>query len=535
MTPSLPTWVQKRDGRREAFDADKISQSIFAATEAVGAANAFLARELTDGVLHFLEQENGAETIPTQQIAELVEKVVRELGQPELAQRYARTLSTLPPCAGQDSAARKEVSFTFCVDEHPDDVRRNCLEAYSLNAVFGRDLAAAHRAELLTLSGLKTPRLLDAVVVDPPSQEQCPSPWSLAWSQVQCASRRAARLVIFDSPELLFAAHGPAWLEGIHAAHQAHMRQIVLNLRMPTRPAWAKDIATGPLFGNTPAAPGPVDSGTIALLDAAERNGTLSFLIDWHLQAGDFENDVDRQVHHWLLARPRLWRRTTFVFDRTSQCQRLGAGIDHSRPAILMRIGLDLTKFLQLPEIAGDSRKLVAKLPSLMRMAVSAGVQRRNYLRRHCPDLSRGFLLDRARLIINPCQIVEAVHRLVGAYPHQSRMALDVGRQILQVLADAAERESRTASLDIAVVYQRRVDLAAPETEMNTQLNTGGALMQTVQDGFLRLRTPPLSSAELWRHLRTAWRVPGISRLMFFPSDAAGPANTSAAHSPATI
>ena len=50
MTPVLPTWVQKHDGRREAFDADKISQSLYAATEAIGSPNAFLARELTDGI-----------------------------------------------------------------------------------------------------------------------------------------------------------------------------------------------------------------------------------------------------------------------------------------------------------------------------------------------------------------------------------------------------------------------------------------------------------------------------------------------------
>ena len=78
MTPSLPAWVEKRDGRREAFDADKISQSIFAATEAVGEPNAFLARELADGVLHFLVQESDSNVPTTGQIAELVEKVVRE-------------------------------------------------------------------------------------------------------------------------------------------------------------------------------------------------------------------------------------------------------------------------------------------------------------------------------------------------------------------------------------------------------------------------------------------------------------------------
>src|SRR5262249_33463881 len=95
MTPTAPAWVTKRDGRREPFDADKISQSLYAATESIGAANAFLARELADGVLHFLGQENTADTVATAQIAELVEKVVRELGHPELAQAHAQRESVL--------------------------------------------------------------------------------------------------------------------------------------------------------------------------------------------------------------------------------------------------------------------------------------------------------------------------------------------------------------------------------------------------------------------------------------------------------
>ncbi len=52
-----PAWVRKRDGRLEPFDADKISRALFAASEALGRPDAFLARELTDGVVHFLTEE----------------------------------------------------------------------------------------------------------------------------------------------------------------------------------------------------------------------------------------------------------------------------------------------------------------------------------------------------------------------------------------------------------------------------------------------------------------------------------------------
>src|SRR5262249_24340620 len=46
----LPAWVAKRDGRLTAFEPDRIAQALFAASEALGKPDTFLARELTDGV-----------------------------------------------------------------------------------------------------------------------------------------------------------------------------------------------------------------------------------------------------------------------------------------------------------------------------------------------------------------------------------------------------------------------------------------------------------------------------------------------------
>src|SRR5712691_466309 len=87
--PIPPAWVYKRDGRLVPFDADRISRALFAAGESLGQPDAFACRELTDSILHFLHAE-ASETIPsTAQIAELVVKVVRELGQPALAKAFA--------------------------------------------------------------------------------------------------------------------------------------------------------------------------------------------------------------------------------------------------------------------------------------------------------------------------------------------------------------------------------------------------------------------------------------------------------------
>jgi hypothetical protein len=51
---SLPETVHLPDGRAEPFEPERISRSLFAAGERLGRPDAFLARELTEGVLHFL-------------------------------------------------------------------------------------------------------------------------------------------------------------------------------------------------------------------------------------------------------------------------------------------------------------------------------------------------------------------------------------------------------------------------------------------------------------------------------------------------
>ena len=85
LSPGQSGWVRKRDGSLVPFEADKISRALFAASESLGRPDAFLARELTDGVVHFLGEEAESDTLQTEQIAELVAKVVRELGRPALA------------------------------------------------------------------------------------------------------------------------------------------------------------------------------------------------------------------------------------------------------------------------------------------------------------------------------------------------------------------------------------------------------------------------------------------------------------------
>src|SRR5437868_10960681 len=86
--PPPPAWVRKRDGRLVPFDADRISRSVFAAGESVGQSDPFLARELADVAVHFLADESEGSVPTTEQVREVVAKVLRELKQHALAAAF---------------------------------------------------------------------------------------------------------------------------------------------------------------------------------------------------------------------------------------------------------------------------------------------------------------------------------------------------------------------------------------------------------------------------------------------------------------
>src|SRR5260370_137573 len=92
-SPPPPAWVRKRDGRVVPFEAARISRALFAASERCGQPDAFLARELADVAVHFLAEETEGITPTTEQVREVVVKVLRELKQIPLAGAFEERTS----------------------------------------------------------------------------------------------------------------------------------------------------------------------------------------------------------------------------------------------------------------------------------------------------------------------------------------------------------------------------------------------------------------------------------------------------------
>jgi hypothetical protein len=84
-------------------------------------------------------------------------------------------------------------------------------------------------------------------------------------------------------------------------------------------------------------------------------------------------------------------------------------------------------------------------------------VQKRNYLRRHArgadaeTGLGRGFLLERARLLVVPVGIDAAVHMLEGCSLCESAAALDLGRQIIKRLREVLNQDGRHTNVDSCI------------------------------------------------------------------------------------
>jgi hypothetical protein len=520
-----PAWVHKRDGRLVPFEADRISRSLFAATEELGRPDAFLARELTDGVLHFLCREAEGSTPTTADIAELVVKVVRELGQPALARAYADLAR-----AGKKRPA-KAISVQLTPDQPLSAALADCRRAYALGAVFARDLVAAQRDGLLTLGGLDAPLELAAAV------PMTPTPLLERLLEVR---QHTAYVVALDGVEQVLAR--PAVDEGAAAGFVRELEiglaatglRAVVNLNAAP-PAWADDLAAGPLFGVPRAGVSPdrIAALTDMLLHATA--GISRARIDWHLAERDFAPEAGERLRR-AARMAAEGAALAFVFDRPRRPVPLAEGIDRRHPALLLSVGLDLPRLAAQPGSSADVTLLLRKLGSLARLALSAAVQKRDFLRRHAPDrpaLARGFLLDRARVFVAPVGLDQAT-RIVTGKGLCAGAGQEFGRQVVQRLRDVLRDDGRACLIDAvldapagfafaetgpdavsAVAGVTPWDVAAP---VKAQLRAAGPLHAIAEGGTAAMlldpeRPPNAEQVAEW--LRLAWGQTEVGRVCF--------------------
>jgi hypothetical protein len=516
--PTPPAWVRKRDGSVVPFDADQISQVLFAATEALGRPDAFLARELTDGALHFLAVESDDDTLTTTQIAETVAKTVRELGQPALAEAFAARAAAAAEPGGETILLRAPR------DVPPRLLVPQLLREYTRQAVYSGQLLAAQSDGLLTITGFESPGELAGCVAGPTT-----SPEELR--------RWVSGTVAFDGPEYVVAGGQGFECEALSAVRLLGLRAVV-NLNCATPPPFAGDLARGPLFAGQDAA---ADEATRSA--AADRLRELvtqppfaaaGTRVNWHLGERDFAAHRLRRVAEDAADGGAI----SFVFDRPRRPVVLAEGIDRQHPAALLTVGLHLPRLAAQPGLAGDLGSFLHKLGSLARLAVSAGVQKREYLRRleraHPSPLTTGFLLDRARLVVVPVGLDHVVQQFVGRGLTSGGAALDLGRQIVTRLRDVLRQEVRTSHLEACLDGPESFALTEgpagteavagltawdPSAALKNQLRAAGSLHAVAERGTMALFLGPeeFTPEGIVERLRQAWETSEVLRLRFQP------------------
>jgi hypothetical protein len=508
--PVPPAWVSKRDGRLVPFEADRISRALFAASEALGRPDAFLARELADGVVHFLAQESAGQTSSTEQIAEVVIKVVRELGHPALAAAFAR-----------DGEARQRPPRSLA------EARAALQRDASPSVAYTRDLQAAQQAGLLTFTDLDTPGELAGWVLEMPASGDLET-------AVIAARRHVGQYVALDGLEHLAEGLGrPADVLAGSLARGLKCTGLaaVLNLNAAEPPSWADPLAEGPLFASQP---GRIDPSRMLrrsdeLLEALAAAAIPRARIDWHLGERDFTPAGLARLAG-VVQQAQQGCPLGFVFDRPRRSVALAEGLDRRHPAALVQVGLPLPALARQPGMLADADRFRQRLGSLARLALSVAVQKRERIRRQAradTAVRRTFLLDRARFVVAVVGLDEVVHLFTDWGLANGGTSLELGRQIVLRLRDVLRQDGRLLQMETCLdgpfsITLRdgappRQDVAGltpwdPVASLQSQLRAAGALHGAAEHGTLALFVPD-GVDDLCGLLHHAWRHTEVVRV----------------------
>jgi hypothetical protein len=493
-TPALPRWIIQPDGARLPFDPEAFFHHLFWATARLGKADPFRARELADAVLHFLAESDPGDAVSSDAARDIAIKVTRELGHLPLA------------------AALSEAQF----------------EPESADA-YPTEIIEAERQGLLTWGDINTSSRLAGSVLSPRLADEASEELGMTHA-LEAAAAHTGHFVAIDGPEFLFV-DGPsaeairAWVGALDdGLRRSGLRAVVnLNSRMP--PPWAA-IATGGLFPNdaqTRLGRHRADACD-AILDELAHRRLSNVRIDWHLSDFDFQPDQREwfvRVRRWIQDGVHL----ALVMDRPRRPIALAEGLDREHPAVFAVVGVRVDRLASHLVTTGrrGTEALWRALPVLASLARSAGHARLRMLRSHAgPDVIRGFLLDRARLLVVPVGTSSAdctQDEVIGE--QQVRRALLGGLLRMPSLGPPSVLDSAPPWSDFegstkVVPGERPRDQLQRAVAQHADTETGTAVIPLPRE----CSDQPENLADL---VEFAFRLPGLVRVRFFRQHTVSP------------
>ena len=515
----LPTSILTCDGRTVPFEPDRISRSLFAVTELMGAPNAFLARELTDGVLHFIGLEPEAPAT-TSDLADMVAKVVRELGYPAIARVYEENVRT----ASRQSVSDPTEPLPSLQNLDPfatvHRAAREQLKNFSLERAYPRDLVSAHRNGLLHLLDLDHPNEMSGTILSPgrPLPANC---WEFL-ETIVAARSVAGSFIAIDSPEWALATQGGAPEEVVDAFLQSLEQSLrltglhaILNLNIVDPPAWATWSPTaaaqtelGPLFRDVQK---EVSRDRMEAIGDLLLDKAVGPSVFWHLSDCDFRDEAMPRLQR-LAARALVCSRIRCVFDRARLPVQLGPGVDRTTQSALGFAGINLVRLAEQMGAPIDPELYFRKLGSLARFAKSAGRSRQDFLRRNGrPELQHGFLLERAAQIVIPIGTLEAAQLILGGHSNEEHLYELAGRT-LDTIRNALDSD-RPQTIPARIDGQpdcSSIDLASFKLLPRQQLRIGSKVLKAIPGAALTIRDDqqaPLNVDEVVELLRASRKL----------------------------
>jgi hypothetical protein len=186
---------------------------------------------------------------------------------------------------------------------------------------------------------------------------------------------------------------------------------------------------------------------------------------------------------------------------------------------VLQWVGLNLSTLLARQGRVLDQETFLAKAMSLARLAASAGVQKRDYLRRHGRLERPAFLLDRAHTVLHLIGLREVAERLLPQNPTDTAVIIPFAQELARRLETALAHEARVIHLRCLADDPPPDVLAAcpqPEQEWKAQLKQAGRWHAACGRGTAAL---PLTggsapdAGEFVELLQYAWKQTAVGRL----------------------
>jgi hypothetical protein len=409
----------------------------------LGRNDPFLASELTDSVMHFVEQDFAGRMIGPQDLVATVTKVISELGHPQLAIAIENDWTDTSRADTSIDVATHGAAIS------PDDciqMARKQLRDYSLTHVYPSSIVAAQELGLIELQDLDLPFVLIGGIVDL-NRHAWQSEHGLV-SAIALARHRFGRFVELKLSDESPQTRSPADLCATLAA-SLDLAQLRAMIHVPRRATSPGEGATlfaevdpegaeptrnkGQLFQDEIPAVSP-NSERLGWVRAIVQAASRRMLPVVAVSAADFEDVTFIELMHVLVvnAVPAI---VTFARGESAGWQVTGRR-NHC-PAELASVRANLPAILAHFEECDDADTNLERLGGLVRLAFAAGRAKQTFLRRHGHSSQReAFLLERSAVVVTPIGIAEFTRTIA----REQRTPAEVESKVVQQLNAAARQ-----------------------------------------------------------------------------------------------